>query len=69
MRAPLAVGVKVTWTWQLLPEETDIPEQVSAALLKSPGLFPRMEMAPMTRFKEPVLETVSVCGGLVVPIA
>jgi hypothetical protein len=66
VRAPTAVGVKVTLMVQLALAATLEP-QVLLAMLKSPGLAPEVEMELMVRALVPVLVRVTVCGGLVVP--
>jgi len=66
-RLPRAVGVKVTLMLQLLPGATLAPEQVSAALLKSPGAVPPSDTLPMVTGNDPVLVTAALWDELVVP--
>jgi hypothetical protein len=64
---PVAVGVNVTWTVQVLFGATDAPVQVSELLAKSPGSTPPTATDEMLRLAAPVLVTVSVIAELIVP--
>jgi hypothetical protein len=65
LRAPLAVGLKVTLIEQLAPAATLVPQVFDWA--KSPLFVPVIVM--LVRFREapPVFERVSVCAALVEP--
>ena len=64
VRDPATVGVKVVLMVQLLPAATLLPQVFVCA--KSPGFVPASEMLEMLRVAFPVLESVTVCGALVV---
>ncbi len=66
-REPTIEGEKAIWISQFVLEGNVLAEQVSLTLLKSLGSVPVMVTLPIARSKEPVLATVRVCGGLVVP--
>jgi hypothetical protein len=67
LRAPLAVGVKVTLTPQVPLEMTVAPEQESLLIAKSLGFAPPIIAVEMVRFAVPLLVTVSVCAALGAP--
>src|SRR5437899_5055582 len=62
-------GVKVRVTLQLWAAARSCPEQVSAVLLKSAGLFPCTAADVTKRSAGPWLVRVTVVGALVVPTA
>jgi hypothetical protein len=66
LRAPVAAGVNVTLTVQVLLGVTVAPVQVSALLAKSLAFVPPIATVEMVRLAVPVLVTVSVRGALVV---
>jgi hypothetical protein len=66
LRVPMAAGVKVTLTPQLLPGVTFAPVQESALLVKSPAFEPPSATVEMERVAVPVLVTVRLKGPLVV---
>lgn len=68
LRFPVAEGVKVTLTVQVLFGATVAPVQESAPLVKSPAFTPLMATDVIVRPADPVLVTVSVCAELVVLI-
>jgi len=63
---PVADGVNVTLTVQVLVGVNVAPVQVSALLAKSASLAPLSVTPVMGRLVVPLLVTVSVCGALVV---
>jgi hypothetical protein len=65
LRAPLAVGLKLTVTAQLAPAATDAPHVLVAT--KSPLLAPETATLATAKAAVPVLLRVSVCTALVVP--
>jgi hypothetical protein len=67
LRVPLAAGVKVTPTAQVLPDMTVEPEQVSLLIAKSLAFAPPIVAVEMVRFAVPLLVTVSVCAALGAP--
>ena len=66
LSAPVAAGVNVTLTVQVLLGVTVAPVQVSALLAKSLGFVPPSVAVEMVRLPVPVLVTVTVIGLLVV---
>jgi hypothetical protein len=66
LRLPIADGVKVTLTAQVLFGVTVAPVQVSALLVKSPAFVPPRAAVAVVRFPVPVLVTVTLCAALVV---
>ena len=66
VRVPVAVGVNVTLTAQVLEAAKAAPVQSSEVLLKSPGFTPLIVTAEILRLAVPALVIVSVWGGLVV---
>jgi hypothetical protein len=66
LRLPVADGVKVTLTVQVLFGVTVAPVQVSALLAKSPAFVPPTAAVEMVRFAVPLLVTVTVCAAPVV---
>lgn len=66
LRLPVAEGVNVTLTVQVLPGVTVAPVQVSAPLVKSLAFVPPIATEVMWRLPVPLFVTVSVCAGLVV---
>jgi hypothetical protein len=67
LRLPVAEGVKVTLTVQVLLGVTVAFVQVSALLVKSPAFLPPIVTVEMIRLAAPVLVTVSTRVALVVP--
>src|SRR5581483_4069734 len=65
LRAPIAVGVKVTVIVQLPPPTTLVPQVL--VCMKSPGLVPVRVIPVIVRVCAPTLVRVTVCGALVVP--
>src|SRR5690242_11413537 len=68
LRAPVAVGAKVTLTVQVALTATVAPVQVSALLPKSPALVPVKPTEVICKLVLPLLVTVTVWAGLVVPV-
>ena len=66
LRLPVADGVNVTLTVQVLVGVTVAPVQVSALLAKSLAFVPPIVTVEMVRLAVPVLVTVSVWAALVV---
>ena len=66
LRLPVAEGVNVTLTAQVLLGVTVAPVQVSGLLAKSPAFVPLIVTVEMVRLPVPVLVTVSAWAGLVV---
>jgi hypothetical protein len=66
LRFPVAEGVNVTLTVQVLLGVTAAPVQVSALLAKSLAFVPPIVTLEKVRLAVPVLVTVTVCGALVV---
>jgi len=66
-RVPGAVGVNVTLIVQFTPAPTLLPQLLVWA--KSPEFVPVKATFDMFRVALPVFESVTVCGGLVVPVA
>jgi len=66
LRLPVADGVNVTVTEQVLLGVTVAPVQVSALLAKSPAFTPPIVTAEMARLAVPVLVTVSPWAAPVV---
>jgi hypothetical protein len=66
VRVPDADGVNVTLIVQLAPAATLLPQLLVWA--KSPEFVPLTPMLEMLKVAFPVLETVTVCGALVVPV-
>lgn len=65
-RVPVVVGLKVMLIWQLLPDESAVP-QVLALMAKSPGFAPvRVKPVKFTGAVR-VLESVIPCALLVLP--
>jgi hypothetical protein len=69
LRAPVALGVKVTLTVQVLLGVTVALVQVSVLLAKSPGLVPVRVTLVMVRLAVPLLVTVTDCAALVALIS
>jgi hypothetical protein len=67
LRLPIADGVNVTLTVQVLLGVTVGPVQVSALLAKSLAFVPPIVTVEKVRLAVPVLVTVTVCGALVTP--
>jgi len=67
LRLPVADGVNVTLTVQVLLGATAAPVQVSALLAKSLGFVPLIVTAEMLSAALPVLLMVTGCDALVVP--
>ena len=67
LRLPVADGLNVTLTVQVLLGVTATPEQVSALLAKLLAFVPPIETVEMLRLAVPLLVTVTVCGALVAP--
>jgi hypothetical protein len=67
LRLPVADGVNVTLTAQVLLGVTVAPVQVSALLAKSPAFVPLIVTVEIVRLAVPVLVTVSAWAALVVP--
>ena len=68
LRLPVAEGVNVTLTVQVLVGVTVAPEQMSALLAKSLAFVPPIVTGEKVRLAVPELVTVTVCGALVDPI-
>jgi len=68
LRFPVADGVNVTLTAQVLVGVTVAPEQVSALLPKSLAFVPPIVAGEKMRLAVPVFVTVTVCGVLVTSI-
>jgi hypothetical protein len=66
VRLPVAVGVNVTLTMQVLLGVTVAPVQVSVLLPKSLAFVPPIVTVEIVRLPDPVLVTVSVWAALVV---
>ena len=66
-RLPVAEGVNVTLTVQVLLGVTVAPEQVSALLAKLLAFVPPMVTVEMLRLPVPLLVAVSAWAALVVP--
>ena len=66
LRAPAALGVKVTATVQLLPAARLLP-QVLLLTTKSPTFVPVTAMLLIESAALPVFDNVIVCAALVVP--
>jgi hypothetical protein len=66
VRLPVAEGVNVTLTVQVLLSVTVAPVQVSALLAKSLGFAPPIVTVEIVRLAVPVLVTVSAWAALVV---
>jgi len=66
LRLPVADGVKVTLTVQVLLGVIVAPVQVSALLAKSLAFVPPIVTVEMLRFPVPALVTVTVWAPLVV---
>jgi hypothetical protein len=66
VRAPVAVGVKVTFTVQLPPAATGAARQVLELMAKSPGLVPARVRLLIDSGALPVLLTVTVRAAAVV---
>jgi len=67
LRLPVADGVNVTLTAQVLLGVTLAPVQVSALLAKSLAFVPPIVAVEMVRLAVPVLVTVNALAALVVP--
>jgi hypothetical protein len=67
LRLPVADGVNVTLTVQVLLGVTVAPEQVSALLAKLLAFVPPMVTVEMLRLAVPLLVTVSAWPALVIP--
>ena len=67
LRLPVTDGVNVTLTVQVLLGVIVAPVQVSALLAKSLAFVPLIVTVEMVRLALPVLVSVTVCDGLVVP--
>ena len=71
LKIPVADGVNVTLTVQVLPEAGEgvsvAPVQVSAVLANSPGSAPPIVAVEMMRGEDPILVTVTLLAALVVP--
>jgi hypothetical protein len=67
LRLPVADGVNVTPTVQVLWGVTVAPEHVSALLAKSLAFVPPIVTVDRIRLAVPELVTVTVCGALVPP--
>jgi hypothetical protein len=67
VRLPVADGVNVTLTVQVLLGVTVAPAQVLALLAKSLAFVPPIVTVEMVRLAVPLLVTVTVCGVLVTP--
>jgi hypothetical protein len=66
LRLPVADGVNVTLTVQVLSGATMAPVQVSALLAKSLKFVPLIVTVKMVSLLVPVLVTVTLCAALVV---
>ena len=66
LRAPAAVGLKVTLIEQLAPAATALPQV--AVWEKSPAFVPVMPIPVMLKLALPVLVRVALCAALVVPV-
>jgi hypothetical protein len=66
LRLPVADGVNVTLTVQVLLGVTVAPEQESAVLAKSLAFVPPIVTVEMVRLAVPVLVTISVWAALIV---
>ena len=66
VRAPEAVGVKVTLIAQFVPAAKLVPQLFVCE--KSPALVPAIPIAPIDSVALPLFVSVSVCGLLVVPV-
>jgi hypothetical protein len=67
LRLPIADGVNVTLTAQVLPDVTVSPLHVSATFEKSPKSVPVIVTVEMTKSTMPVFVIVSVWEELVTP--
>ncbi len=66
-RAPIAAGVNVAPTLQLLPDARICPEQVSRVISKSVEFAPDTLTVPMVSADVPLFVRVVLCTGLVIP--